>query len=110
MTQRRVVITGLGIQCAIGRDVETAWSSAKAGKSGAARVSLFDPSRIGAQNACEVNDFDPAALFGRDAKKLDRVAQFAVVAADEAMADSGLDMEKVNRDRAGVIAGSGIGA
>ncbi|MEM8883845.1 MAG: beta-ketoacyl-ACP synthase II [Planctomycetota bacterium] len=109
MTQRRVVITGLGIQCAIGNDVETAWNAAKAGQSGAARVSLFDPSRIGAQNACEVKDFDPNAIFGRDAKKLDRVAQFAVVAADEAVKDSGIDFEKADRDRCGVIAGSGIG-
>jgi 3-oxoacyl-[acyl-carrier-protein] synthase II len=109
MTRRRVVITGLGAICAIGNDAPSTWAAAKAGTSGARRVNRFDPSRIACQIACEVQGYDPEAVFDRNAKKLDLFSQFAVIAADEAMKDSGIDMETVDRDRCGVIAGSGIG-
>ena len=84
MTRRRVVITGLGAICAIGKTAPDAWAAAKAGTSGARRVTRFDPSALASQNACEVKDWDSEALFGRDAKKIDLFTEFAIVAADEA--------------------------
>jgi 3-oxoacyl-[acyl-carrier-protein] synthase II len=109
MVQRRVVISGLGAVCALGRDVPTIWEAACAGRSGATRVTRFDPSEIASQVACEVKGFDAEAHFGRDAKKLDLFCQYGVVAADEAVRDSGLDMGREDPDRCGVITGSGIG-
>ncbi|MHC4940452.1 MAG: beta-ketoacyl-ACP synthase II [Planctomycetota bacterium] len=109
MTRRRVVITGLGAICAIGKTAPDAWAAAKAGTSGARRVTRFDPSALASQNACEVKDWDSEALFGRDAKKIDLFTEFAIVAADEAVKDSGIDLDQTDRDRCGVITGSGIG-
>lgn len=109
MVQRRVVISGLGAVCALGNDVPTVWEAARSGRSGATRVTRFDPSEIASQVACEVRGFDGEAHFGRDAKKLDLFCQYGVVAADEAVRDSGLDMAREDSDRCGVITGSGIG-
>jgi len=109
MTQRRVVITGVGALCGIGEGAASIWEAATAGRSGAARVTRFDPSRLSCQIACEVKDWDPAARFGKDARKLDLFSQFALVAADEAVLDSGLDLKSENSERCGVIVGSGIG-
>jgi len=109
MSRRRVVVTGLGAVCCFGNDVPTIWEAAKAGRSGARRVTRFDPSNISCQIACEVRDFDGQAYFGREAKKLDLFSQYGVVAADEAIAASGLDFEKEDSYRCGVIAGTGIG-
>jgi len=109
MAPRRVVITGLGAICAIGKTASESWEAARSGRSGARRVTRFDPSSIASQNACEVPDFDSDALFGRDARKIDLFSQYAIVAADEAVADAGIDFEKSDRDRCGVITGSGIG-
>ncbi|MHC4819479.1 MAG: beta-ketoacyl-ACP synthase II [Planctomycetota bacterium] len=109
MSRRRVVITGLGAVCSLGKDVPTIWEAAKAGRSGARRVTRFDPSNISCQIACEVRDFDGQVHFGREAKKLDLFTQYGVVAADEAIRASGLDFEKEDSYRCGVITGSGIG-
>ena len=108
MSERRVVITGVGAICALGNRATDVWEAARAGRSGARRVTRFDPAHIACKIACEV-DFDAAAYFGREAKKLDVFAQYALAAADEAVEHSGLDWEKEDPDRCGVICGSGIG-
>ncbi len=110
MNLRRVVVTGLGAITPLGNSVQSYWEGLKNGVSGAARITLFDPEKFKTQFACEVKGFDANEYFGRkEARKLDRYAQFALVASDEAMQDAGLDLEKINLDRAGVIWGSGIG-
>ena len=109
MTKRRVVISGVGALCSIGDNAASSWEAAKAGRSGAARVTRFDASRIACQIACEVKSYDPEARFGRDARKLDLFTQFAIIAADEAVADSGIDFLSEDQPRCGVIVGSGIG-
>ncbi len=108
MPERRVVITGVGAICALGNRVPDIWQAAQAGRSGARRVTRFDPAHLSCKIACEV-DFDATAYFGREAKKLDVFSQYALAAADEAVEHSGLDMEKEDPDRCGVITGSGIG-
>ncbi|MHC4225090.1 MAG: beta-ketoacyl-ACP synthase II [Planctomycetota bacterium] len=109
MTRRRVVITGVGALSALGSSAPELWAAAKAGISGARTITHFDPSRVGCQFACEVRDFDAEAYFGREAKKLDLFSQYGMVAADEAVRDSGIDFATENADRCGVIVGSGIG-
>lgn len=110
MELKRVVVTGLGAITPLGNDVETTWKNALAGKSGAGPITHFDASLFKTQFACEVKDFDPGDLFDRkEARKYDRYAQLAVHAAKEAMEDSGLDLEKENVDRIGVIFSAGIG-
>ncbi len=109
MARRRVVITGLGAMCALGNNARDSWDAAKAGRSGARRVTRFDPSNLGCQIACEVSNFDFADYFGIELKKLDLFARYGIVAADEAVKDSGIDFSVQNADRCGVIVGSGIG-
>ena len=110
MELKRVVVTGLGAITPLGNDVETTWENALAGKSGAGPITHFDASLFKTQFACEVKNFDPSDLFDRkEARKYDRYAQLAIHAAKEAMADSGLDLEKENVDRIGVIFSAGIG-
>ncbi len=110
MNLRRVVVTGLGAITPLGNSVQSYWDGLKNGVSGAARITLFNPEKFKTQFACEVKGFDANEYFGRkEARKLDRYAQFALVASDEAVQDAGLDLEKINLDRAGVIWGSGIG-
>lgn len=110
MELKRVVVTGLGAVTPLGKDVKTTWENALAGKSGAGPITLFDASLFKTQFACEVKDFDPNELFERkEARKYDRYSQFAIDAAKEAMEDSGLDLEKENVDRIGVIFSAGIG-
>ncbi|MBV8355611.1 MAG: beta-ketoacyl-ACP synthase II [Candidatus Eremiobacteraeota bacterium] len=109
-TKRRVVVTGLGAVTPLGNTRETFWDSLIAGRSGVAKITAFDASPLGAQIAAEVKGFDPDALIGRrDARRLDRYAQFAIVAADEALADAGLPEEQALRDGIGAIIGTGIG-
>ncbi len=108
MLQRRVVITGLGAVSPVGIGVGSMWESLLAGRSGAGRITQFDPSEHRTQIACEVSDFDPAAhLDPKEAKRMDRFTQFAMVAASEAIRNSGLEVKDPNR--VGVIIGSGIG-
>jgi len=110
MELKRVVITGLGAITPIGNSVNDYWDALLNGDSGAATVTLFDPVHHKTKFACEVKDFDPLDHFDRkEARKLDRFSQFAMVAATEAMEDSGLDLDDIDLDRAGVIWGAGIG-
>ncbi|GHU88779.1 3-oxoacyl-[acyl-carrier-protein] synthase 2 [Bacteroidia bacterium] len=110
MELKRVVVTGLGAITPLGNDVKTTWESMLNGVSGAGPITLFDASKFKTQFACEVKGFDPSVYFDRkELRKFDRYSQFAVVAAKEAVADSGLDNEGINRDRVGVVFSSGIG-
>jgi 3-oxoacyl-[acyl-carrier-protein] synthase II len=110
MEFKRVVVTGLGAITPIGNTVEEFWKNLVNGESGAAPITHFDHSKFKTHFACEVKNYDPSKYFDRkEAKKLDLYAQFALIAADEAMKDSGLDLSKLNLDKAGVILASGIG-
>lgn len=110
MELKRVVITGLGALTPIGNTLDEYWNSLKTGVSGAAPIKSFDASKFKTQFACELKDFNVEDHLDRkDARKLDPFSQYAMVSATEAMADSGIDLEKINLDRAGVIWGSGIG-
>lgn len=108
--ERRVVITGMGALTPIGNDVSTFWDNAKNGKLGIDFITLIDQDLIDVKIAAEVKNFDADTLIGKkEAKRLDRFSQFALVASDEAIKDSGIDLEKVNLERFGVMLGSGIG-
>ena len=109
MARRRVVITGLGAMCALGNSARDSWDAVKAGRSSARRVTRFDPSNLACQIACEVDKFDFADYFGIELRKLDLFARYGIVAADEAVKDSGIDFSLEDADRCGVIVGSGIG-
>ena len=107
---RRVVITGMGALTPIGNNLSEFWQGLKEGKSGAAPITYFDCSEFKTKFACELKNFDPLNFFDRkEIKKLDRFTQYALVSTDEAINDSGLNIEKENKDRIGVIWGSGIG-
>ena len=108
---RRVVITGLGAVTPVGNDVETFWSNLKKGVSGIRRIEAFDTTRYDCQIAGEVRGFDPKPFFRnpKDARRTDRFVQFALAASRMALQDSGIELEKLNRDRFGVIVSSGIG-
>jgi 3-oxoacyl-[acyl-carrier-protein] synthase II len=110
-TDRRVVITGLGVVSPLGHDVETFWKNLITGVSGVDRITAFDPTPFDTQVAGEVKNFAPAEAFPspKDVRRTDRYAQFGVHAAWQAIKDSGLDMTKVNLDEFGAIIGSGIG-
>lgn len=111
MELKRVVITGLGTVNPLGKSVEEYFSNLNKGVSGACLITRFDTSLFKTKFACEIKDFDPAqyGIDRKEARKLDRYCHYAVVAADQAIADSGLDLDKINKDRVGVIIGSGIG-
>ena len=108
--RKRVVITGLGCISPLGNTVDEAWQALLAGKSGAGPITHFDASQHKTRFACEVKNFDPAALFGsREARLMHRFTQFPLAAAQQALAHSRLDVNDSNRDRVGVVVGSGIG-
>jgi 3-oxoacyl-[acyl-carrier-protein] synthase II len=110
MKTKRVVVTGLGSVTPLGNDVETTWKNAIAGKSGAGPITQFDASLFKTQFACEVKGFDPSELFERkEMRKYDRYSQLAIQAAKEAIENSGLDFEKEDTNRIGVIFSAGIG-
>ncbi|WP_421751398.1 beta-ketoacyl-ACP synthase II [Croceimicrobium sp.] len=110
MELRRVVVTGLGALTPIGNDVETYWQNLLAGKSGAARITRFDPEKFKTQFACELKDFNVQDFIDRkEARRMDRFTQYALVTADQAVKDGGLEGLDLNPDRVGVIWGSGIG-
>jgi len=110
MLLKRAVITGLGAITPIGNTIPEYWSNLIAGTSGAATITRFDPSVFKTRFACEVKGFDPLNFFERkDVKRFDRYAQFAMVAADEAIADSGLDAPEIDKELIGVLWASGIG-
>ena len=107
---RRVVITGLGAVTPIGNNVEAMWDSVKASKCGIDRITHFDPTDWSVTVAGEVKDFNAEEIMSRsEARKMDLFTQYALVAATEAMNDSGIDMEKEQSERCGVIFSSGIG-
>lgn len=107
---RRVVITGIGALTPIGNNVPDYMDGLLAGKSGADRITHFDPTHFKTQFACEVKGFDPADhLDRREYRRVDPFVWYALTSVKEAMADANMDLEKVNLDRAGVIWGSGIG-
>lgn len=107
---KRVVVTGLGCISPVGNNVPDTWSALLAGKSGAGPITRFDASQHKTKFAAEVKDFDPIALLGtREARKHDRYAQLAIAAAQEALTESGLVIDNSNRDRVGILIGTGIG-
>ncbi|MCP4457100.1 MAG: beta-ketoacyl-ACP synthase II [Cytophagales bacterium] len=110
MEFKRVVVTGIGALTPLGNTKDDYWKSLSEGVSGAARITRFDPEKFKTQFACEVKNFDPLDFLDRKlSRKMDLGTQFAMVAGDEAVVDSGLDLEKINKDKIGVIWGSGIG-
>ncbi|MHB2149584.1 beta-ketoacyl-ACP synthase II [Calditrichota bacterium LG25] len=110
MGKRRVVITGMGVISPVGNNVKETWEALLSGKNGAAPITLFDTSDYETKFACEVKNYDPLEHFDRkELRRLDRFSQFAILAAEEALNDSGMELDKEDRDRIGVIVGSGIG-
>ena len=110
MSSRRVVVTGLGALTPIGNTVEEYWQGLSNGISGAAPITRFDAEKFRTRFACEVKNFDPTEFLDRkEARKMDPFTQYAMVAVGEAMDDSSLDLDSLDRDRIGVIWGSGIG-
>lgn len=108
---RRVVITGMGVMTPLGNDLETYWSNLKNGVSGIRRISAIDPSPYDCQIGGEVRDFDAKPFFKnpKDVRRTDRFTHLAMAAAKMSIQDSGVDLEKTNRDRFGVLVSSGIG-
>ena len=110
MQLKRVVVTGLGALTPIGNNVEEYWSALVNGVSGAAPITHFDATKFKTRFACEVKNFTVTDYMNRkDARKMDKFTQYAMVASDEAIADSGLDLDTINKFRVGVIWGAGIG-
>ena len=110
-TQRRVVITGLGVVTPLGNQPDVFWNNIVAGQCGIDRISAFDATPFETQIAGEVKNFDPTPAFPspKEVRHTDRFSQFGVFAAHHALLDSGLDLDRENRDEIGVIIGSGIG-
>lgn len=110
MQLKRVVVTGLGALTPLGNNLDTYWANLIKGVSGAGPITRFDPEKFKTQFACEVKDYDPLNYFDRkEVRKMDLFTQFALIAATEAFEDSGLNLEAIDRHKAGVIWGSGIG-
>lgn len=110
MELRRVVVTGLGALTPIGNTKDEYWSALISGKSGAAPITYFDTEKFKTKFACELKNFNAEDFLDRkEARKMDRFTQYAMVASDEAIADAKLDLDKVNKLRVGVIWGAGIG-
>ena len=110
MVLRRVVVTGLGALTPIGNNIEEYWNGLINGVSGAAPITYFDASKFKTQFACELKNFNAEDFLDRkEARKLDRYAQYAMVSSDEAVRDADFNFEKLDKDRVGVIWGSGIG-
>ncbi|GGK14343.1 3-oxoacyl-[acyl-carrier-protein] synthase 2 [Yeosuana aromativorans] len=110
MELKRVVVTGLGALTPIGNTKDEFWEGLIGGKSGAAPITYFDTEKFKTKFACEVKNFDATNFLDRkEARKMDKFAQYAMVAADEAIADAKLNLDEVNKLRVGVIWGAGIG-
>ena len=108
--RRRVVVTGMGCISPVGNTVKETWEALLAGKSGAGMITVFDASKHKTRIAAEVKGFDPVAAFGvREARKMDRFTQFATVATLKTLKQSGLKIDDTNRDRVGIVIGTGIG-
>lgn len=110
MQLKRVVVTGIGALTPIGNNLHDYWNGLMNGVSGADRITLFDCSKFRTQFACELKQFDPLAhLDKKEARKIDRFTQAALVVSDQAVEDAGLKSDQINPDRVGVICSSGIG-
>ena len=110
MQNKRVVVTGLGALTPIGNGVPAYWDGLVSGKSGSAPITYFDASKFKTQFACELKGFDPSDYFDRkEARKMDRFAQYAMVASDEAIEHAGFNLDALDKTRVGVIWGAGIG-
>jgi 3-oxoacyl-[acyl-carrier-protein] synthase II len=110
MELKRVVVTGMGALTPLGNTVDDYWTGLVNGVSGADMITLFDASKFRTKFACEVKNFDPVQFLDKkEARKIDRFTQLALVASDQAMTDAGLNKENTNPDRIGVVFGSGIG-
>ncbi len=110
MELKRVVVTGLGALTPIGNNIEEYWDALVNGKSGCAPITYFDAEKFKTKFACEIKNFDPLDHFDRkEARKLDRFAQYALVSSDEAIIDAGINLDEVDKFRVGVIWGAGIG-
>jgi 3-oxoacyl-[acyl-carrier-protein] synthase II len=110
MELKRVVVTGLGALTPIGNNVSDYWDALIAGKSGCADITYFNTEKFKTKFACELKNFDPLKHFNRkEARKLDRFAQYALVSSDEAIEDSKLNLDEIDKFRVGVIWGAGIG-
>lgn len=110
MQLKRVVVTGLGALTPIGNTLDEYWEALKNGKSGCAPITYFDNEKFKTKFACELKNFDPLDFFDRkEARKLDRFAQYALVSAGEAILDSKMDLDTIDKFRVGVIWGAGIG-
>jgi 3-oxoacyl-[acyl-carrier-protein] synthase II len=110
METKRIVVTGMGCITPLGNTLQDYWTNLINGVSGAGEITLFDASKFRTNFACEVKDFDPTVYMDRkDARKIDRFAQLAIAASDQALRDAGLSKDNLDPDRTGVILGSGIG-
>ncbi|WP_432412385.1 beta-ketoacyl-ACP synthase II [Rasiella sp. SM2506] len=110
MELKRVVVTGLGALTPIGNTISEYWDGLKNGRSGCAPITYFDAEKFKTQFACELKNFDPLDHFDRkEARKLDRFAQYALVSSDQAIVDAGINLDEVDKFRVGVIWGAGIG-
>lgn len=110
MELKRVVVTGIGAITPVGNTFPETWNNLKNGVSGCAKITRFDPSKFKTQFACEVKNYDLANYFDRkEGRKIDPYTQFALIASKEAVTDANLNLETINKDRVGVIWGSGIG-
>lgn len=110
MQLKRVVVTGMGALTPIGNNLEAYWEGLRTGKSGSAPITYFDTEKFKTKFACELKGYNPEDYFDRkEARKLDRFAQYALVSSDEAIADSGIDLNNVDKFRVGVVWGAGIG-
>ncbi|MFD2100038.1 beta-ketoacyl-ACP synthase II [Flagellimonas iocasae] len=110
MQLKRVVVTGMGALTPIGNNLEAYWEGLRTGKSGSAPITYFDTEKFKTKFACELKGYNPEDFFDRkEARKLDRFAQYALVSSDEAIADSGIDLNVVDKFRVGVVWGAGIG-
>src|SRR5512147_2169224 len=108
MELKRVVVTGLGALTPLGNNVKDYWDNLVKGTSGSDMITRFDCTNFKTKFACEVKGFDPQDHFDRkEARKIDLFTMFALVAAEEAIKDSGINLESIDLDRAGVIFGSG---
>ena len=110
MQLKRVVVTGMGALTPIGNNLEAYWEGLKNGVSGSAPITYFDTEKFKTKFACELKGYNPQDFFDRkEARKLDRFAQYALVSSDEAIQDSGINLEEVDKFRVGVVWGAGIG-
>src|SRR6201989_3249400 len=112
MSERRVVITGMGVVTPVGNGIETFWSNLKNGVSGIGTIDAFDPSEYDCKIGGQVSDFDPKPFFKnpKDVRRTDRFTHLAMAATKMAVADSGIDMDNLKeRDRFGVLVSTGIG-